>query len=565
MIDNVFVQLSIIILIAVAFAGLMRLLKQPLLIGYILTGIIIGPPFLNLLGPSEHLTTFAQIGIALLLFMVGINLNPKVIKEVGKVALITGIGQVMFTAIVGYFIILWLGFSSINALYISVAITFSSTIIIMKLLSDKGDLEKLYGRIAIGFLLVQDIIAIFILMMISSSTKEFVFTSAALTTALQGIGTIVLLFAFGMYLLPKMLEQVAKSQEFLLLFSMGWCLVLATLLYYLKFSFEIGALIAGITLSLSPYRYEISAKMKPLRDFFIVLFFILLGSQMLLSNIQQQLFSIIIISLFILIGNPIIMMVLMGILGYTKRTSFFVGLTVAQVSEFSFILIQLGVKMGHLTADILSYVTVVGLITIAGSTYLILYSEKLYALLEPYIGIFERKGKKVDAGKKEKQETYDILLFGYNRMGYDLLKSFQKLKKKFLVVDYDPEIVQKLTKQGYACKYGDAADAELLEEVNISKAKMIVSTIPDTDINALLISKAKELPQKKIFIVVAKQVEEALLLYNLGATYVVLPQVIGGTHASSLIQKYGLGFQHFVKERILHLRELKQRKKVKKI
>lgn len=559
---NVFIELSIIMLIAVAFAGLMRLLRQPLIIGYILTGIAASPYFLNVLGSGENLGTFAQLGVALLLFMVGLNLNPKVIKELGKISLVTGIGQIAFTAFVGYFLASWLGFSVTEALYISVAVTFSSTIIIMKLLSDKGDTDKLYGRISTGFLLVQDIIAIIILMIISSTTKEFALTRDAVATTLQGIGVLFLLFVFGIYLLPQLLSRVAKSQEFLLLFSIGWCLVLATLLYSLKFSFEIGALIAGITLSLSPYRYEITAKMKPLRDFFIVLFFILLGSQMLLTNIQEYLFAIIVFSLFILIGNPFILMIIMGLMGYTKRTSFFVGLTVAQVSEFSFIMVALGVKLGHISQEVLSYVTIVGLLTIAGSTYLIIYADKLYNLLEHKLDIFERKGKKIDSFHKEKNKIYDILLFGYNRMGRHFLGSFKSLKKRFLIIDFNPETVLGLTKKGYECKYGDAADAELLEEVNISNAKMIISTIPNANINALLITKAKEKNKNNIVIVVAQQVEDALDLYDIGATYVVLPHIISGDHASTIIKKHKFNMKSFVKERLLHLKDLRKRKKM---
>ncbi|MEK6867875.1 MAG: cation:proton antiporter, partial [Nanoarchaeota archaeon] len=337
--DNVFIELSIIILIAIGFAGLMRLLKQPLIIGYILTGIVVSPYFLGVFSGSENIETFGQVGVSLLLFMVGLNLNPQVIKELGKVSIITGIGQLLFTSIVGYFIGFALGFSTVVSLYLAIAMTNSSTIIILKLLSDKGDLDRLYARIAVGFLIVQDIIAIFILMFISSSGMGLSVTEMLTETLFKGIGLLFVLFIIGVYVLPALINRVAKSQEFLLLFSIGWCLLLATFLLYLNFSMEIGALLAGITLSLSPYRYEISAKLKPLRDFFIVLFFIILGYQMQLDTLSFSWIAIIVFSLFILVGNPLILMILLGILGYTKRTGFLVGLTVAQVSEFTFIMI----------------------------------------------------------------------------------------------------------------------------------------------------------------------------------------------------------------------------------
>jgi Kef-type K+ transport system membrane component KefB/Trk K+ transport system NAD-binding subunit len=557
---SIFIELSIVILIAVVVAGIVRLLRQPLIIGYILTGIIVSPYFLNIVKSTDAIATFAQIGMVLLLFMVGLNLNPKIIKDVGKVSLVTGVGQVIFTSLVGFFIGQLLGFSTIVSIYIAIALTFSSTIIIMKLLSDKGDLETLYGRIAIGFLIIQDLIVIVILMVISSIPAGINFTTLALETVLKGVGVLLLLFLISVYIFPQLTKAIAKSQEFLLLFSIGWCFAIASLFYYLNFSIEAGALLAGITLSLSPYHYEIGSKMKPLRDFFIILFFILLGSQMIFTNISQYIIPIIIFSIFILIGNPLIVMVLMGLLGYTKRNSFLAGLTVAQISEFSLILVALGVKVGHLTTDILSLVTIIGLITIAGSTYLILYANKIYPYLSKYLGIFERKGKKVDEHRYQKDGIYDIILFGYDRIGYDILESFKKIKKKFLVIDYNPETITKLAKEGFDCKYGDADDSELLNELNFSKIKMVVSTVHNLDTNLLLINKIRESNKKAIITVVSHQIDEAIKLYDAGATYVLMPHFLGGHHVSTMIEEHGLNLNKFLKEKIAHIEHLRKRK-----
>lgn len=559
---SIFIELSIIIIIAVVVAGIMRLLKQPLIIGYILTGIIVSPYFLNIVKSTDAIATFAQIGVALLLFMVGLNLNPRIIKDVGKVSLVTGVGQVIFTSVIGFFIGKLLGFSTIVSIYIAIALTFSSTIIIMKLLSDKGDLETLYGRIAIGFLIVQDLIVIIILMVISSIPAGINFTTLAIETVFKGVGLLLLLFLISVYIFPWITKAIARSQEFLLLFSIGWCFAIATLFYYLNFSIEAGALLAGITLSLSPYHYEIGSKLKPLRDFFIILFFILLGSQMVFTNISQYIIPITIFSVFILIGNPLIVMVLMGLLGYTKRNSFLAGLTVAQISEFSLILIALGVSVGHLTNEILSFVTIIGLITIAGSTYLILYANKIYPYLSKYLGIFERKGKKVDEHKYHEHEIYDIVLFGCNRIGYDLLESFKKIKKKFLVIDFDPERITKLAKEGFDCKYGDANDSELLNELNFSKTKMVVSTIHNLDTNLLLINKIRESNKKAIITVVSHQIDEAMKLYAAGATYVLMPHFLGGHHVSTMIEEHGLNLNKFLKEKVAHIEHLRKRKEI---
>ncbi|NOQ56319.1 MAG: sodium:proton exchanger [Nanohaloarchaea archaeon] len=558
---DVFLELSMIIGITVLVSGLMKLLRQPLIIGYIIAGIIVGPYFLDIVNSTETISSLSHIGIALLLFIVGLGLSPKVIKEVGKVSIITGVGQVMFTTLIGFAICKLFGFTTVTSLYIAVAMTFSSTIIIMKILSDKSDMKTLYGRIAIGFLIVQDLIAIFILMVVSSTSNGFVLKDLIFGTLLNGFGLLVILCLVGVYILPSIIRIIAKSQEFLLLFSMSWCMALASLFHYLNFSMEIGALLAGFTLSLSPYRYEISCKLKSFRDFFIVLFFVLLGSQMIFADVTVYIVPIIVLSSFILFGNPLIVMVLMGLLGYTRRNSFFAGLTVAQISEFSIILIALGVKMGHLTNEILVLVTSVGLITIAGSTYMMLYSNKIYNHISKYLKIFERSGKKVDEHKYHESEDYDIILFGYNRIGYDLLKYLEKTKNKFLVVDYDPETILKLAREGIDCRYGDGSDSEFLNELNFSKVKMIISTIPDFDTNLLLINRVKEHNDKAIIIVVSTDIDKSIELYNKGATYVIMPHFLGGQHTTTLIENYGFDFDKFVEERVAHIENLKKRKR----
>ncbi|MFP4523452.1 MAG: cation:proton antiporter [Candidatus Nanoarchaeia archaeon] len=557
----IFIELSKILAITLVVTSLVRLIKQPAIIGYILSGILAGPVVFNIINATQTFATFSQIGVALLLFFVGLNLNPKVIKDTGKTSLITGLGQVIFTTSVSFLLVYLLGFSQTTSLYIAIALAFSSTIVIMKLLSDKKDLESLYGRISVGFLIVQDFIAIFVLLLISSLSEGSNVGSLAVQTILKGLGAMILLFILTKYVLPKITTIIAKSQEFLLLFSISWCFIISSAFHFLNFSIEAGALLAGVTLSMSPYHVEISAKMKPLRDFFLILFFITLGSQMLFANILQNIWLIAGLSLFVLIGNPIIVMALMGILGYTKRTSFLSGLTVAQISEFSLIVVSMGVAVGHVSVEILSLITAVALLTFTGSTYMIMYSEKLYFFLSPFLSIFERKGQKVDQHKYHKDVNHEIILFGYNRIGYDILHSLKKLKKNFLIIDYNPEVIADLSKQGYDCRYGDAQDFELLNEINFKKAKMVISTVPSVDSNLLILSKARQENKNSIIAVVSHQIDEAQRLYEAGATYVIMPHFLGGKHFSTMLEKNKLRVEDFLKEKIAHVEHLKMRKK----
>lgn len=549
----VFVEISVLLIITALISVLVRFLKQPMIIGYILTGIVVGPYVLNLLHATSELEVFSKVGIVLLLFIVGLHLNPRVIKEVGKISMMAGIGQVVFTSIVGFMIAIFLGISKVAAIYVAIALTFSSTIIILKLLSDKKDLQKMYAKIAVGFLLVQDVIASVILIVIAMMNNQG--GTDALTAInvvfIKGAVLMVGLLLLGTYLLPKVIKYVATSQELLFIFSLAWGTGMASLFMALGFSVEIGALIAGVTLSSTAYADEVASRMRPLRDFFIVMFFILLGSQMVLSDINKIVIPALIFSVYVLIGNPVIMIILMNYLGYSRRTSFMSGLTVAQISEFSLILATIGMQMGHLSQETLSLVTLVGIITITVSSYLILYSEKLYPRLENWMKYLEL----FTHNKKERSEelSYTAVLFGYDRVGQNFIETFKKLKEKFCVVDFNPSSIERLQKESIPYFFGDASDVELLEELPLSKARLVVSTIPDVGTNRMLIKYVRSQVSRSVIVVLAHTVDDAKELYEVGASYVVMPHHLGAQYAAKLIHTLGVDPASFKEEKEKHL------------
>ena len=243
-------------------------------------------------------------------------------------------------------------------------------------------------------------------------------------------------------------------------------------------------------------------------------------------------------------------------MGHTKRNGFLAGWTVAQIGEFSHILIALGISIGHLGKEIVSIITAVTLITIAISSYLVLYAGRIYPYVAKYLSIFEKKNVKAVAPRLGSKK-YDVILFGCDRVGHDLIVLFKRLKQRFLVVDHNPEIVSSLSKKGMKCIYGDASDMELLDELHLSKVKMVVSTIPDFEININIISKVRDVNTSAVIVVVSHHAEEAIELYAKGASYVILPHMLGGYHASMLIEKHGLSFDKFLKEKMRHLQHLK--------
>jgi len=556
MVEGVFIELSYIVMVTAVLAVVAKFFKQPLIIAYILAGVVVSPHVLDLVKSHDAIATFSQLGIAFLLFMVGLDLSPKVVKQVGKVSLITGVGQVFFTSSIGFFIAKFFNFTTIESLYIAVALTFSSTIVIMKLLSDKKDLDSLYGRISIGFLVVQDVIAMMILIVISSLAGGQGTDGLVFGAVLKGIGLITATYLIGKHIIPAVTKKLASNLELFFLSSISWCFALSTISYLLGFSIEIGALLAGVSLSLSPYRQHIVSRVKPLRDFFILMFFIFLGSQMQFTNIGAYILPIIVFSLFVLIGNPLIVMGLMGAMKYTKRTGFLAGLTVAQISEFSLLLIALGVKTGHLSADILSFATIVGLLTIGGSTYFIIYGKKLYNLFAPYLKVFERRGQKVDEHGFDNKKAYEVLVVGYEHMGKNLVKKIQKLKKSLVVIDYNPEIISKLLEKKIDCRFADVEDPGVFADLNLSKTQMVISSIKSTEINLQLIAKVRQFNRKCIIIVLSENRDPCLDLYSHGATYVITPDFLESDHTFSLIEKHGFDPKRFLGERLRHLKKL---------
>ncbi|MCC2630771.1 MAG: sodium/hydrogen exchanger [Candidatus Paceibacter sp.] len=557
---NVFIEVSLIVFIATLVSFIMRFMRQPLVVGYIFSGILVGPYALNILHSTEDIEFFSKIGIAILLFIVGLSLNPEVIKDIGKNSLIIGLGQVILTAVVGLYLVFGIGYDMLSSVYIALALTFSSTIIILKLLSDKGELNKLYGRISIGVLLVQDIVATFTLIVISTIgvPQQGDLTNVIIMLVLKGIVVATFLFVVSKKILPKLSSYFATSQELLFLFSIAWGLGLAALFYGLGFSIEIGALIAGVTLSVSPFAYEIGSRMKPLRDFFIILFFILLGSQMALSHLSDLIILAVILSVFVLVAKPLIVFFVMNFLGYRRRTAFMTGLTVAQISEFSLILASLGLTVKHISIDVASLITLVGIITIAGSTYLILYADKLYTRLEHLLKTLEVK-RNTKRERTHFSENYEIIVFGYDRVGNDFVQSAEKLERKYVVVDFNPVSIQIMQSKGIPFKYGDADDVEFLHELEFHQVKLVVSTIPDFKTSMLLIQTYRQVNPSGIILVISDNIDHAEKLYLAGASYVVMPHYLGAHYASQLIAKHGFDVAEFERERNLHLQRLSRR------
>ncbi len=550
---HMFEELTLVIVIAVAISIVMRALKQPMMIGHIITGILVGPAVFNLVSSIETIEIFAEFGIALLLFIIGLGLNLRVLKDIGRVAVIASLAQVLFVGGAAYIVAVLAGYTPTVAMYVALALSLSSTIIVLKLLSDKKEQSRLYAKVSIGFLIVQDLLVTLAVVFVSSSGSGSVTLHDFLPLA--GKGSILLggLIIVRYQILPYLNGLIAKSQEFLFLFAIGWAVGLATLFKTTGFSLEIGALMAGVAMASMPYATEVASRLKPLRDFFLVLHFVVLGSLVNLSVVSESIGRTIAFSLIVLLINPLSVLIIMGLMGYTKKTSFKAGIAMTQVGEFSLILLAAALHYGYVDAGVVSLITFVALVTIAASTYMILYSEQLYHLFERYLRLFERRKAK---DEHERRKRYDLVLFGYQRGGHEFLPVFKTVSKKFVVVDYDPTVIDFLEQHDIEYVYGDATDHDLLDELNLRHSKLIVSTISDQATNKGLASWLEQHNPYAVFIATADNAVQAAELYDKGAAYVMLPHYIGSERIGAFIKRSELKKTAFKEYREKHLHYL---------
>lgn len=540
---SVLFEITVIICIAAFLAVIFRFFKQPAILAYILTGILIGPFGQIQLGHLDQLKNLAQLGITLLLFMMGLEFRLRDLRSIGFTAGIIGAGQIVITWICGYFIAIALGFNPTSAIYVGIALTFSSTIVIVKLLSDKKNLQSLYGKISVGLLLAQDITAVFILMFLSKASSGEVGAFLPLPLALvlvKGILIFGSILYLGKVFFPKIVHIIARSEETLFLFSLAWVLGLAGLVAspLVGFPIEIGGFLAGLALANSLENLQIAARIKTLRDFFITIFFVMIGMEMTFGNFSAVIVPALVLSLFVIFVKPFIVMCLMGVLGYRKRTSFLTGIVTSQISEFSLIILFLGATLGHITPDVLSVITVVSVVTFVVSTYLIVYDNKIYLTYGHHFAFFERKIRReghIETQDELGEHKNHVVLVGSNRMGESILEALRDEGEDVVVVDFDPDVVDRLRKKKIVSLFGDIADIEIQERAQLLGAKLVISTVPDVDDNLILLRNLSGKRNIKV-VVMAKEIEDARVLYENGADYVMLPYLAGGRHLAKIIK-----------------------------
>jgi Kef-type K+ transport system membrane component KefB/Trk K+ transport system NAD-binding subunit len=574
LVNSLLLDISIVIIVATFFAYIVRLLRQPMIPAYILAGVIIGP-VLGLITDKTSIAFMSEFGIALMLFIVGLEMNFDRLKNVFKISTMGGAIRSLVFFTFGFIIAMLLGFIRIEALYVGIFFAFSSTAVVVKLLTDKKQLDTLHGRIIVGILLMEDVMAIFLLSILAANTFSFL----AVLIALLKVGLLLLLAFLGSkFLFPKIFRFGAKHIELLLLLSISILLFFTALSVYMgellahwfhflpahiiamlrpELSIIVGAFIAGLMLGNLPYYIEIIGRVNSLKDFFATMFFVSLGMELIW--LKSIIIPLIVLIVAVVIIKLFVTLFICGYFGYRKRPSFLAAFSLTQTSEFSLIIAAQGFLIGHISQEVFSIAVIIAVFTMALSTYFIDYEEKIYNKISSKINWVDSLAGDTSDLEYMTHTKKMVILCGHNRIGYSILKTLKSMKKKMLVVDFNPETIKNLIRKKIPCLYGDVSEVETLDRLDLKNSEMIISTISNTEVNLLIIKKARDLGTKAKLYMTAAEIEDALRLYDAGADYVILPHFLGGEHASALIHDFDKDINQMIKTKMTHIKELKHR------
>jgi len=551
--DAIIFELAIILIISAIFALAAKFLRQPLIPAYVLAGLIIGPIALGFVENGELIHAFSEIGIAFLLFIAGLEISFKKIKEANlkKIAFI-GIIQVGLIFLISYLLAGFLDLTTLQAAYIGIILAFGSTMVDIKLLAEKGELVTLHGRLILGILLLQDLVAIAAIVIFTTGG----FAASPIFTAFGKLFVILLIaILLQKFVLDKVFKFAAKSTELLFLSSLAVLFLFIIMASIADLSIVIGAFIAGVSLANSPFKTELESRISPLRDFFAILFFVALGMQIVFTGVGQRLLLLAALLIGAFIAKPLITLILLRVTGYRPKTSFMTAVSLAQLSEFSLIIGAIGVSMGVLDTSLFSTIILATIITMSATPYLINYKDSLYKILKYPVSILKFLPIKENLEYELKGDK-EIILIGAHRMGAVLLKELMPNKEKLLVIDYNPEIINALIKKKISCIYGDLCGPELLGKINMKKTKMIISTVPNYEDNLHLLKMIKRENRNIKVIVTGARISEAKRLYAEGADYVMTPKVVAGEELSSILNHRKVDLRKAKRDHLKRLNEI---------
>lgn len=531
--NDIFIQLAVILTLSSVLGFITYKLKLPLLIAYLLGGVIISAAVAFDVSESLALSFLPDIGIAFVLFLVGMELDLRELKNFGKQILIAGILQIIITGTLGTYFAQSFGFNLQESIMLGIGLSFSSTLVVVKLLLDRKDLTSLYGKLCVGVLLLEDLVAVVILLGLSSSISLFSLGVGDLLPVFIFLIKVTAIFAMAAlmnrYILSNVFKAVSDSGELLFLTALAWCFGFITISVLMGFSVIIGAFLAGVALASSPYHFQIQGKIKPMRDFFIALFFVYLGTRV---NFSQSSIStiplILIFSFYAVLIKPTIFLLLFGIFGFRKHTMFQTAINLSQVSEFSLIILLVGYEMGVVSQSALTVIAMSSVISFVISSLMISQSGRIYKFISSGVSFFERRKQLLLPKEPADKLLNHVVIIGAHRVGGEIVRFLKREKHPLVVLDFNPHQVEVLLSQEIPVIFGDASDPEVLDLLNLIGAKMIISTSPDLESNKTLLEDLKVRNIRVPTIIRAETIKDAEILYKKGADFCILPEIMAG-------------------------------------
>lgn len=556
-------QFGLLFLVVVACSFIIKLLRQPIIIGYVLSGIIFSIYFAQNNFDSEPIIIFSELGITFLLFLMGLEFDLKSLKYLGKDILIsTSLQTIVFFAL-GYFLGLAFGFTSSMSVYLAIIFMFSSTLLVAKWLEDKKETNTLHGKITLGTLIIQDLFAIIALTIMNVAQEKSLIN--ILFVPVKGVLLILLGIFLARYVLPKPLRFSSRYPELLFVFSLGVCFLFVEIAPLLGYSGTIGAFVAGVTLANTIYKSDILPRLKPLIIFFNMLFFVGLGFQMNFELDYSFFVLVLILAALGLLVKPLIIYLTLKNRGYDLKSAYLSGIHLAQFSEFGIIIVAQGVFTGTAGKEMTSLAILAVIFSMILSSYVIKYDRFFFSHAEKYLRIIEplfSRKRKVHSSVMER--SANIIFFGYYDLSKELYSKFETMGKKVVVVENDPENIELLRREKIPFLYNSVSNPEFFAHFPCDAAELVVSSILDMEENKNIIAHVKKMNPQAVLIVTAKNVRDSLALYEASADYVIYPLSVNEQHVSVLLEDYATDITKVISKKIAEIARLKEREKKQK-
>jgi Kef-type K+ transport system membrane component KefB len=536
---------AVVVVAATVLAILARKTKQPTIVAYLLTGIIVGPVMLGLVTEDELIEVMAELGLGFLLFLLGIEMSFERIKDILRSIVNISVGQTVLQTALAFAVAFVLGFRGMDVIVIALATVFGATPVIVKLLDDKDELKTLPGRIDVGVLIVQDIYLVTILALVGAGLAGPPADLALDIGRILGLMVLLGVVAYlsYRYLLPTLLRSAAKNEHVLFTTGIAWAFVFILAGELFELGPEVGGFLAGLSLAQLPYSTEIRERMSPVTDFFLVVFFASIGLQLTADDLLAYWQEAVIASVVMMIGNFLIMFYLIDREQFTPETSFIGSVNMTQVSEFSLVVGTLAVTQELIGEDVLGYLGLMALLTMTASTYIIIYNYQIYERVKPYLSRFESEEKE-DMDLDVHQDH--AVVVGYDRLVRESLSDIRDRFDEVVVVDRSPDQVDELREADFEYIYGDFKHGEIREQADVGNAAFVLSMARNPDVNKHLL---EEVGDEAVTFVAAEHPDDASELYEHGADYVIMRHVLSGEMLGEHVSDY-LGDEEAFERRI---------------